>query len=1083
MSRRASVFSGLLLAVGCLLPAQEQQLGAPVITNYETEQFQALSQNWAAVQDRRGIMYFANNAGILEFDGQHWRLIPVPGNATVRDLTFGPDGTIFYGSVDDFGYLAASANGSVFAVSLGKEIPKEARAFADVWQVVSAADGIYFLTRRRIFRFHGGRLTVLPGRFASSQACLLNGTVFFADMDRGLCLLSGDQVLPIPRLGGVYNGSRIALAVLDPVQAEGYGPVRAGRDGRHRLLVGRASGDFLAIDLEAFWDEASGRYDVLRPAPPGIVKPFPSEIDEFIKDRRGFIYKLVSLGAGAFAVCSVKGGIVIFNQSGRIVRSINTSSGLPDNTVLNLFLDRARNLWCCSNAGVSHIDLSGTHSYFDSRNNIRGISICARYHDDRMVIGTFENVLVQAPYRFALQDDRPLFAPLNNSPVQIWQLLEVDGDLMAATANGLFRIRGEVAVKAQGSSATAYCMAISRLWPGHLFVGLTAGGMEVYRRLADDWRLVGRIEAIQDNIRGIAQDSNGDLWAGTETRGLLRLHFADDAPTRPVIHHFGPEHGLPVRSYLQAVVRGDALFVLSSAGLFRAAIPPGAAQPPERIRFTPDTVLGQAFIAPPVALRDMIFAPDGGVFFNTAEGIAWAIPNQDGTYRMEPRPFRGVPAQDGTMYLHPDGSVWLPGKRLYRVDPHLAKDYDQPFSVLVRRVTAGSKHVLYEGTSGRPGNAFAGQATVFAGGQEVRDVPELPYRENTLKFEYAAAFFEKPGSVRFQYLLEGFDREWSTWTADTKKEYTNLPERRYRFRVRAQNIYGTLGSEASFRLRILPPWTRTGWAYFLWISGGILALLTIIYFYTLNLRRQKDHLEKVVAERTQQLHDASQDLFQATLTDPLTGLRNRRFLHEVLQSEVAAFLKHKLYLRNAEDHREVTLEDAVFGLFLMDIDLFKEVNDVHGHDAGDQVLKQFATLLMESVRQDDAVLRLGGEEFLVVLKRVAPDHLHVFASRVLEKVAATRFAIGGGETIRKTCSLGYLALPVYPTQPGLLTLEQGTMIADLGLLYAKTHGRNQAVFLQAGPRIPFEKEVIRKAVTSLIFSLSEGYLQIRASHS
>ncbi len=1087
MIGRASFLSGWILICGAMLAAQAQKLGAPVIHNYETEQFKALSQNWAAVQDRRGIMYFANNAGILEFDGQHWRLIPVPGNATVRDLTFGPDGTLYYGSVDDFGYLAASSTGDAFAVSLGEAIPAGARAFADVWQVVSAADGIYFLTRSRIFRLHGGRITVLPGRFASSQACLLNGSVFYADMDKGLCLLAGDEVLPISQLDGVYNGTRIALAPLGlPArEARDVGPdaapaaAAAGRK-RHQLLAGRASGDFLRIDLAALWDEAAQRYDLSRPAPPDMVTPFPSELDGFIQVDNGFIYKLVPLGADAFAVCTVRGGIVTFDANGRIIRSINTRSDLLDNTVLNLFLDRSRNLWCCSNAGISHIELSGANSYFDARNNIRGISICARFHQGRMVIGTFESVLLQSPHRFALQDDRLLFAPLKNSPAQIWQLLDVDGELMAASASGLFSIRGETAVKALGSSATIYCLATSRLWPGHLFTGLAAGGMEVYRRTADRWRFMGRIEAIEDNIRGIAQDINGDLWAGTETRGLLRLHFADADPTRPLVQRFGPEQGLPVRSNLKAVARGEILFVLSSSGLYRAAIPPDTAQAPERIRFTQDTVLGKTFIDPPVVLRDMVFAPNGDVFFSTSLGIAWASPGRDGAYRMEFRPFRGVPAQDGTMYLHPDGSIWLAGKRLYRVDPHLKKNYEQPFSVLLRKVTAGSGRVLYEGTHGRPGTAFSRQRTVFDTFQGPADIPRLPFKENSIAFEFAAAFYEKPDATRFQYRLDGFDREWSDWTADTKKEYTYLPEGNYSFRVRGKNVYGAMGGEAEYDLRILPPWTRTPGAYLLWICGGVFALLGTIHLYTLNLRRQKARLERIVTERTQQLHDASQNLLQATLTDPLTGLRNRRYMHEVLQGEVDAFLKRKQFLLGSRNQREAAQEDAVFGMFLVDIDFFKMVNDIHGHDAGDRVLRQFAQLLMESVRQDDSVLRLGGEEFLLVLKNVAPSHLAAFAAKILQRVTDTRFAIGGGETLRKTCSIGYVALPVYPGQPGLLTFEQCTMVADLGLLYAKAHGRDQAVLLEAGARLPSEKEVIRKTVTSLEFALAEGYLQVRA---
>ena len=75
MKRVGSFLLGLVLILGTLLSAQVQELGAPIITNYEPEQYKASSQNWVAVQDRRGVMYFANTAGILEFDGQRWQLI------------------------------------------------------------------------------------------------------------------------------------------------------------------------------------------------------------------------------------------------------------------------------------------------------------------------------------------------------------------------------------------------------------------------------------------------------------------------------------------------------------------------------------------------------------------------------------------------------------------------------------------------------------------------------------------------------------------------------------------------------------------------------------------------------------------------------------------------------------------------------------------------------------------------------------------------------------------------------------------------------------------------------------------------
>jgi diguanylate cyclase (GGDEF)-like protein len=404
--------------------------------------------------------------------------------------------------------------------------------------------------------------------------------------------------------------------------------------------------------------------------------------------------------------------------------------------------------------------------------------------------------------------------------------------------------------------------------------------------------------------------------------------------------------------------------------------------------------------------------PLGVIYFGNSSGIL----EFDGQYRMEKRPFMGLPAPDPDelMYLHPDGSLWLPGKGLFRVDPRTPKDYDQPFNVLIRKVIAKSKRILFEGTHGRFGSACGQQRTLFESSQDPLEAPELPFRENALSFEFASVFYEKPGTTQFQYLLEGFDKEWSEWSLDTRKEYTNLPEGKYRFRVRAKNIYGTMGREAVYSLRILPPWYRTWWAYILWIIGAGAVLFGIIYLYTLKLRRQKDHLENIVAERTQQLRAASERLREASL----------------------------------------------------------------GHDAGDRVLKQFATILTGSVRPDDAVMRVGGDEFLVVLKKTMPEYLHIFVVKVLEKMATTPFAIGGGTTIQKTYSIGYASFPVYKKQPGLFTFEQSTMIADLGLFHAKNLGRNQGICLRSGPRIPSGKEIIQKTVTSLEFALQEGYLQI-----
>jgi diguanylate cyclase (GGDEF)-like protein len=1062
MNWRGSLLLVMFLIFGTILPGQVQNLGAPIISNYETEQYKASGQNWTVVQDRRGVMYFGNTGGILEFDGLRWQLLPTPENTPCRALASGSDDTIYYGATGDFGYLAVSPTGKVAAVSLKKTIPETERTFNDVWQVESCTDGIYFLTRTRIFRFHNGTITVLPGKFAASQACVLNGTLFYADIEKGLCLVDGDTVVPIPQLAGVYNGKRITLAPF----------------GRHTLLVGRLSGDFRLINLLALWEETSQRYHTNRPAPNDMIQNFPTELDALLNDSSAYMYKLVPLGPDAFAISTIKAGIITFDRAGKIIRAFNKAGGLLDTTVGGIMMDRVGNLWAATNSGISHIELSVPQAQLGARNGIDGFSLSAQFHKGRLYVGTFQNLLVQAPYRYTLKDGLPNYRVVKNSPSEVWQFLEIEGDLIAASANGLFQIRNEEAIKINDpTSFTATSLATSKRWPGHIFVGLL-GGMNVFKKKtgpspkgSTPWVFFGKMPGINSHIRDITEDVNGDLWAGTDVYGLLHIHFTGAYPTETAIHRFGPEQGLPGLLDLRAVSQGSTIFVVSPKGLFRTTIPVGAAPAPETIRFTPDTTLGKSFLNPPVALKNMIFDQGGSAFFSTLDGVSWAIPEKDGQYRMESRPFQGIPAPDNRIYLHHDGSLWLPGKALFRVDPKAQKDYSQTFNILIRKVTAKSARIIFAGTHGSPGSAFEQQRTVFASNQNLADVPELPYRENALSFEFSATFYEKPGTSQFQYLLEGFDKEWSEWSGEAKKEYTNLPEGNYGFRVRAKNVYGTLGHEAVYSFRILPPWYRTIWAYILWIIGSLSALFGIIYLYTLKLRRQKAHLENIVAERTQQLRDAS-------LTDPLTGLRNRRFIQEVLQTDTSAFIKYKDYLLNGKNKRRATEEDAVFGLFMMDIDFFKKVNDTYGHDAGDQVLKQFATILTGSVRPDDAAMRVGGEEFLVVLKKTIPEYLPIFAAKILNKVATTPFDIGGGTTIQKTCSIGYTSFPFHMEQPSQLTFEQCIMVADLGLFYAKNHGRNQAVYLAAGPRLPFGEAIIQKSVTSLTFALQEGYLQI-----
>jgi diguanylate cyclase (GGDEF)-like protein len=183
---------------------------------------------------------------------------------------------------------------------------------------------------------------------------------------------------------------------------------------------------------------------------------------------------------------------------------------------------------------------------------------------------------------------------------------------------------------------------------------------------------------------------------------------------------------------------------------------------------------------------------------------------------------------------------------------------------------------------------------------------------------------------------------------------------------------------------------------------------------------------------------------QLSFYDSLTNVKNRRFIFDILQCEVDRFThtRHKLLTTGIVEHDP---SETVYGIYIIDIDHFKQVNDTWGHKCGDRVLIQFVEVLKTLIRKDDILSRWGGEEFVIVLKRTVPEYLPIFAEKTIRAIAAAQFMISETQSIGKTCSLGYAEFPFFRNAPLSLSLEQTIEIADRALYRAKAKGRNQAV--------------------------------------
>lgn len=240
-------------------------------------------------------------------------------------------------------------------------------------------------------------------------------------------------------------------------------------------------------------------------------------------------------------------------------------------------------------------------------------------------------------------------------------------------------------------------------------------------------------------------------------------------------------------------------------------------------------------------------------------------------------------------------------------------------------------------------------------------------------------------------------------------------------------------------------------------QGEVVGTLGISRDITIRKRAQEDLREserryRMVSEQlsvvNRQLADVNQTLNELALTDPLTGLRNRRFLANRMPEDIAQVERSHHLLATG---RHARLTQNVDLLFLMvDLDHFKRVNDLHGHAAGDLVLQQVGTILRRAARTSDTVARVGGEEFLVVARQTAGDNAQVVAERIRAMVEAHPFHIGEREPIRCTCSVGFSVYPLLRADTNRFSWEQVMSVADQCLYAVKRGGRNGWIGVLSG---------------------------------
>lgn len=581
-----------------------------------------------------------------------------------------------------------------------------------------------------------------------------------------------------------------------------------------------------------------------------------------------------------------------------------------------------------------------------------------------------------------------------------------------------------------------------------------AGGGRLEHRAADgrllrDWPLDG------GRAQQLLLRPGGEVWLGMQ-EGLYRL----PGPQADALQRLTLADGTPLHGGIYALAEDAAsgrLWVGGQRGLYREAPGRGGlALLPQ----APDETLGS-----PIVMA-LLQARDGTLWVDTTNSGLHRLVGWDGQGRArferigERLGMEGV--YGGNLREDTQGRIW---SQLHVYDPRSGQvDSFGPAEGagfgsfwFFASTTLPDGSLLFGGSRGLLRVQPQAYATRSAGmplvisGLRVNGQPaspqgleqgrgqglQLPAGTRTLGVEFAGLDYADPGRLRYQYRLQGLESEWTSADASARNpSFGPLKPGRYVLQVRAMlPLAGGAPAQLELPVELRPEWWQTVWAQ---AAGAALALLSVwgwVSWRTRLLRRREAELQALVDVRTAELREAS-------LTDALTGLRNRRYLSLRLPDDLRLCLRRFEGGDGPGHPAPAPGPDSDLVLMLLDLDHFKRVNDVHGHAAGDAVLVQLAQRLRQVFRETDSLVRWGGEEVLVLVRDTSREGAAELAGRACAAMREQPFEIGEGRSLPVTVSLGFCAFPLDPVHPRAWDWQDCLGLADSALYAAKARGRD-----------------------------------------
>ncbi len=826
----------ILLPIYCY---SQNTIGFPDILSYSKQSYSAGIQNWDIKQDKNGILYFANNEGLLSFDGKNWNLYPLPNKTIVRSVEIGHDNKIYVGGQDELGYFSPAPNGRLQYHSLIQFLLPKDKSFGDVWDIISYNKDIFFRSSSKIFKFINESVASYSASSEWTLLSICNGTLYAHDLRTGLKHFENDAWSPLfPTSDPLIN---------DPVTS--ILPIHKDSS----VVTTLKHGLFILTKT-------------------GITK-LQSANNQLFQDAR--IYAATKINDEWLALATSNNGVYVIDLKGNIIQGFSKKDGLQNNNVLSIFLDNQSNLWLGLDNGIDLITYNSAIKQINPfLQDASGYT--ATMFNNRLYVGTSNGV-----FSVAVQPNTDIsfskgdFQPVNNAKGQTWSLSTINNQLLLGNHEGAFEIKDNNAIPITTYPGYWNFIPTSGTFPTAQLIAGNYNGLSVlnYSNGSFEKNSIS-IPEFHESSRFVAIDKYDNIWVSHPYHGLFKIRKKDNGTYR--VSGYSEKNGLPsLLNNHVFKVKNEVLFATEKGvyiynqqeDKFEVSSYYNKLIGPRSIRYLKEDAAGNVWFIHEKML--------GVIDYSSKEPSVIILPELQNKLL------------SGFEFIYPvnQNNIFIGGEKgFYHINYEKYKKNIPDLSVQVREVRIINKtdSLLFGGYFKDVNEAQLQDAT---------SRPKIDSHWKTIRFQFSASLFGYQSNLEYSYRLKDFEENWCQWNKRTEKEYTNLPAGNYTLEVKVRNNLGKESAVASYSFTILPPWYLTYWAFLLY---SIIFIIGNYIAYRWLKNKFREQRARYLAEQKRLLY--IHDLERMKSESELVSLRNEKLESEIdfKNSELASSAMHLL---------------------------------------------------------------------------------------------------------------------------------------------------------------------------------------------